>query len=406
MDNLKIDLNEEFDHVTSLAVEKYGYSDDLKMVLRKVLPAMLEGQSYEDRQLFYKMLSHTPIVILPENTEISMDELNLQNLGNLNPHIKEGDTDLGEYGKKPGDGAFVSEVILDDNLQILGKKQYVYIKSCDTSKPLYGSKKERCEKFGTGINVSHLMHELGHAWVSELDSYRVEDNILIQRCGTAELVSEFIKNDDGTYTRNMLDSKGLMLEESLNTVMEVESVSKYLGISLEEARSLYKTSGCLIPSNYQGMMSGMAERILSTDMAADFKKYRLRGDKASLDKINGIIKETESYKRRMDSTEESRAKDQVFLDPSSNRAADFFARCREDFYPDKENMTPVEIIDNSLLQCFDIGVNKMAFDIMSEKGLAQYKALALSALTDGYVPINQAQELLKGKEEKENEEQK
>jgi hypothetical protein len=48
----------------------------------------------------------------------------------------------------------------------------------------------------------------------------------------------------------------------------------------------------------------------------------------------------------------------------------------------------------------------MAFDIMSEKGLAQYKALALSALTDGYVPINQAQELLKGKEEKENEEQK
>ena len=405
MDSFKVDLNEEYNHVISLAAEKHGYSDELRKVMEKVLPAMLEGQSYEDRQLFYKMLSHTPIVVIPEDTDITMDDLNQKYLGTLNPHIKEGDNDMGEYGNKPGDGAFVSEAILDENLNILGRKQYLYVKSLDTSKKLFESYKQRAELFGTGINVSHLMHELGHAWVSEIDPYSKEGEVLIQRCGTANLRSEFIENGDGTYTRNLVDSKGLMLEEAMNTEMEVDSVARYLGITREEADKLYK-GGCLIPSNYQGMMSSMANRLLQTALGPDFKKYRLTGDKDILDKINDQMSKTEAYQMRMATTEESRGKDQVFLDPATPRVADFLARCREDFYPDKENMTPVEILDNSLLQCFDMSVNKMSFDIMSEKGLSQYRALTLSALTDGYVPINQANQLMKSKESKEQDEQK
>ena len=132
----------------------------------------------------------------------------------------------------------------------------------------------------------------------------------------------------------------------------------------------------------------------------------MTGDKDILDKINDQMSKTEAYQMRMATTEESRGKDQVFIDPATPRVADFLARCREDFYPDKENMTPVEILDNSLLQCFDMSVNKMSFDIMSEKGLSQYRALTLSALTDGYVPINQANQLMKSKESKEQDEQK
>ena len=108
MEDIKYDINKEYDKVVDKVSEIFGYDDDLKNVLKKVLPSMLEGCSYEDRFLFYKMLSHTQIVTIEEGTQVDTKELNKKYIGNLNPHIQEENVDIGEYGKQEAAGAFVS----------------------------------------------------------------------------------------------------------------------------------------------------------------------------------------------------------------------------------------------------------------------------------------------------------
>ena len=74
MDDVRYSINEEYDHVVMRASEKFGYSEELQNILIKVLPAMLEGKSYEERLNFYRMLSHTQIVVIPPNEKTTSQE--------------------------------------------------------------------------------------------------------------------------------------------------------------------------------------------------------------------------------------------------------------------------------------------------------------------------------------------
>lgn len=405
MDGIKVDFNEEYNHVVGLAADKYGYDEELQGVLKKVLPAMLESHSYEDKQLFYKMLSHTPIVVVNENDKINKSDLDKKYLGDQNSHMIDINEHESVYDTLTGDGAFISDIIFDKNANPIGKKQYLYIKKVAPENEKYGYLKERTELFGTGINVSHLIHELGHAWCSEMNSYEYENGILKDRCGTATITMRIEPNGDGTFNRIKESTEGLYIEEAMNTEMEVEALSRYLNMGKQATNLLFK-SGPLIPSNYQGAISSVAEHILETPLGKDFTSYRLTGDKKYLDRINENIAKTTAYQRRMDATEESRAKDQVFLEPASEGIAEFLANCRDVYYPDKENMTPFQMLDNALNQSFDLGIHKMRFDVFNEKSFGQYKTLSLAALTDAYVPINQARDMLLGNDSKEQEEQK
>lgn len=71
----KEDILEECQDIVDEVCEKYGYdredtdgSDSLRTVLLKAVPAMLVDLSKEDRELFYQMLNHTPIVLVENLT--------------------------------------------------------------------------------------------------------------------------------------------------------------------------------------------------------------------------------------------------------------------------------------------------------------------------------------------------
>lgn len=106
-------------------------NDSLKTVLLKVIPAMLKDSKQEDRNLFYQMLGHTPIIITENLTQEGYDKLLEQYIGkDVNQHIIEENVDLGEYEKDLGAGAYVSEPILDENMNLQGKKIFcIYSKS-------------------------------------------------------------------------------------------------------------------------------------------------------------------------------------------------------------------------------------------------------------------------------------
>ena len=225
-------LNECKDIVNEVC-EKYNYddkdeegNDSLKTVLLKVIPAMLKDSKQEDRNLFYQMLRHTPIAITENLTKESHDKLLEQYIGNINQHIIVDNTDLDEYGKGFGEGCYLSEPILDENMNLQGKKSFIYIKK------VTGKAKEL---FGTDINVSHLIHELGHAWHAEYEQYiMLPNNTLKERVGTAEYIYSFIKTDDNRFVEKCIKRTGLMIEEAMNTVAEEKSMAYYMGIPLEE----------------------------------------------------------------------------------------------------------------------------------------------------------------------------
>ena len=155
------EILKETQEIVDEICEKYGYdsedkegNDSLKAVLLKLIPSMLKDSKIEYRQLFYQMLRHTPIVVTENLTEEGYNELEKYYIGDINPHIIEGERDLGEYAKTLGAGAYVSAPIIDENMQVIGKKSFIYIQRV-------GGKQK--DFFGTDINVSHLEHELGHA---------------------------------------------------------------------------------------------------------------------------------------------------------------------------------------------------------------------------------------------------
>lgn len=389
-------LNECKDIVEEVCV-KYGYDDQdkegkdsLKTVLLKVIPAMLKNSKKEERDLFYRMLSHTPIIITENLTQESYDKLLEQYIGkDVNQHIIEEDADLGEYGKELGMGAYVSEAILDEDMNLQGKKSFVYIQRVT-------GKAE--EFYGTDINVSHLIHELGHAWHAEKEEFIMqEDGTLKNRVGTAEFIYSFSKRDDNKFVKKCEKTTGLMIEESMNTIAEEEAMANYMGISLEEMRKEYRDS--LIPSNYQGYMSNLVEYMLEKLNKDDFEDYRLYGDTESKNKINALMEKTQYWIDRetdiLPSADSPRSYDKkrAVLDRIDKESVqDFFDKYETIYFPDISKMTPIEKIDNVLEQSYNM---KM---IRYSMGIDNYSAFLERIGYEGYSLINQAADLKKNQE--------
>lgn len=390
--DIEYNAKEENKKIVEEVSEKYGYSEELKKVLVKVLPAMLEGASYEEKELFFSMLRHTPIEIIPYESLTTSEDLKNKYFGRINPHIIEKKVDIGEYGKAPSDGALVSDVALKDDLEIDEIKQFIFIKELN---PL---DKKKQEFLGTSINVPHLIHELGHAWASEKNHFSIENNILTERTGTCKIKYRLTPIGNKKYEKEEIFREGIMTEEALNTNMENESLARYLGITLQELKEEYSVSGNLIPSTYQGLMSNITERLNQTKLKKDVRDWRLRDDENSLRKINEKMAETEEYKNRTKSNSDLARKIEIFENPESEKMAVFFRRCKSDFFPDKQNMTSMQIIDSVLKQTFDIKFNWDAFNLSEPRELNVYGDLVNSVVSDGYYLINQTDKILENSE--------
>lgn len=192
----KEELLEECQSIVDEVCEKYNYdkndkpgNDSLRTVLLKSITAMLIDRPKEDRELFYQMLRHTPIVITERDlTKSEFDELENRYIGNINPHIQYENRKKTEYEKIMGEGAYVSVPIISEDMQVTGKKSFIYVKK---------NYEEQQEYLGTDINVPVLQHELGHAWNAEKDEYVMsEDGTLTSRFGTAKVEYSFENREE------------------------------------------------------------------------------------------------------------------------------------------------------------------------------------------------------------------
>ncbi|MBQ6860935.1 MAG: hypothetical protein IJO08_04755 [Clostridia bacterium] len=93
-------MQEEYDKIVDEVSDEYEYSDDLRNTLKRVLPAMLAEATPEAKETFYKMFRRTPIAVIAHDSEVTKAELDARYIGDLNPHVKDIDSDaMGEYGR-------------------------------------------------------------------------------------------------------------------------------------------------------------------------------------------------------------------------------------------------------------------------------------------------------------------
>lgn len=386
-------MNQEINKVVNEVCEKFQYdstdregNDSLKTVLIKICTVMLKDSNEEDRNLFYEMLRHTPIVITEGLTPEGYKHLEEKYIGNVNPHIVEEKSNVGEYGKNVGAGAYVSEPILDENLQLKGKKSFLYIQKVNNREQQF---------FGTDINVSHLIHELGHAWHAEKDQYTMlPNNTLKNRTGTAEFIYSFSKNPDGTYTMHTDKVSGLMLEEGMNTLCEEQAMADYMNISLEEMKDKYRT--VLIPSSYQGYIANFVSYMLQQLNSKDFEQWRMYGDSESKGRIESLMSRTKYWENReqdilptSDSPRNYNNKRQIIAKMQGDSVQEFFKHYENIYFPDISQMSPLDKIENVLEQFYNMSLIKYSID------LEDYKAFLNSLGYEGYSLINQSSDIKK-----------
>lgn len=410
MDNFKYDFTEEYERVIDEISQKFNYKDELKEILKRITKVSIQKKSYEERQVFYEVLRSTPIIVIPRDSDISEKELIEEMIGDVNPHIVDkNNIDEGEYDKTIASGAFVMSPVIDRNLNIVGTKKFIYVKEFDTTKEMTENDKMYFDKFNTGINVPHLIHEIGHAWASQLNPYTIKNGILTQRVGTSENKFKISDLGNGKFESEKISSTGIFIEEGINTNFEEQTVADYLDISLEDAKKLYK-NGILIPSSYQPGISNMISILLDTPLKKHLEKWRMFGSEKSLEYLNDLFSRTNFYEKRdrlffrnelvQENPENNLiiARNICFNNPKlEENEKELLKRIEKDFFPETEEMTPMQMLDNILMQQYDVSVNKYHIKIDN------YNQFLNIIGREGYGIIKQAFDIYEQQASKENE---
>ena len=154
-----------YDSFLESVAQKFGYSEELLDALKRVVPVMLDGKDEETSKLLLDTIERVEIVVFDEEpTEEEIDSIFSKKVAGRNNHVKFKFEDRGEYGKKVGYGAYCHRPIFDDEMNIVDRVGMLYI----TKLSKYS---EEAKYYGTTINLSHLIHELGHAWAAQKDEY-------------------------------------------------------------------------------------------------------------------------------------------------------------------------------------------------------------------------------------------
>jgi len=259
------------------------------------------------------------------------------------------------------------------------------------------------EIYGTDINLSHLIHELGHAWASEKEEFvKTEDGNYINNVGACKISAKVNKESKSVLSYNY---EGLLTEETLNTIEEEDTLCKVLGV---ESINELKEKG-YVPSTYQWLITNIMRSYVDKFGKERFDSYRFLKDRQALKEIEESIIATEGWGIIL--TEEyekgKRAKyekidDLQTTEGAKNSIKDLFAKYEDVYFPDNSKFTPMQKLENVFEQVYNFNTVKYNFDIMKPENKEIFDSVVISMTQEGYVLKNQAKELPKKKNKEES----
>ena len=380
------DINQIIDNVS----QKFGYSEELNKTLKRIVPYMVKDKSDEVKDMLFKTLNRVKIFVLPSNaTKEDIDRCQTEVFGDTNKDVKFVEQDRGEYGKGVAAGAYVNEPVFNADMDIVGRQSFLYITELSKYDKL-------AEVYGTNINISHLIHELGHAMASEKEEFVQDENgNYINNVGACKIACK-VDKENKTVIPDGYD--GLFIEETLNTIEEETVLCDMLGI---ENISELKAKG-YVPSSYQGMMTDIMKSYVEKFGKERFDDFRFLKDREALKDIDKAIEETEgwSFIQTEEYEKNKRIKFAKVNELETTEGAkrsinNLFSEYDDVYFPDNSKFTPMQKLENVFTQVYNFGSVKYNFDIMKPENLEIYKEVVRSMINEGYVLKNQAKEIPK-----------
>lgn len=374
------------DFIDSVA-SKYGYDMELIEALKRCVPVMVQGKKEEDIKLLMDTLERVQIYTFnepPKNEEI--EEIKRKKINGRNDHVKTVTLNKGEYGKKQAYGAYVNEPIFDDQMNIIDRVGFIYLTNLN-------SNSEVSKFYGTKINLSHLIHELGHAWAAQKGEFHQEKKgDYTMMVGTAKFHN---KVDRKIHTVIEVGMDGLYIEEALNSIEEEETLYKMFGI-----KDFHDIPG-YVQSNYQGLMTGMMRHYIEKLGEEVFSEIRIQKDTKEVEQFQPIFDETDFMKNIQDKeyyTNKKKALDSAqntsMSDESKKRIKDFFEKYKELYLMPHRNKDFLEHLDRVMEQLFNFSSIKYSYNILEDDNRKAYQQTQVAILAEGYVPVNQVAQII------------
>lgn len=384
-----MDINKRIEEIAKL----YNYNNELVEALKRCIPIMIKGKSNPEVELLMKTLERVEIIDFDmKPTQEQLDELEKRKTHGKNEHVTFVTNDNGEYGKTVAPGAYHTVPIFDENMNIVDRVGYIYLTRLSEYSKIV-------ETYQTTINLSHLIHELGHAWASQKGEYvQKENGDFTCNVGTTTINHE-VNRENNTVTEK--GTKGLFMEEALNTLEEERVLCELLGID-----NVKKIPG-YVPSQYQGVMKTVMENFVQNIGELPFSKLRILKDKKDMEQYQIILDSTEAEKylkskewndRKRKSFDRVKELEDV-SDEKKIEIQEFFYEYGNVYFRGGHEESFFEKLDNVLEQLYDFNSIKYEFNIIgSKKNNEIYSDILTDIIREAYVPLNQA----KGKIEEYN----
>ena len=388
----------EIDERIDWIAQKYNYNTELREALKRCIPIMIENKSNPEIELLMKTLERVEIIDFNSKpTKQQLDEVENRKLNEKNKHVLFDTKDKGEYGKKVALGAYHSIPIFDENMNIVERVGYIHLTRL-------AENSQAAKAYQSTINLSHLIHELGHAWSSQKAEYIQKENGDFTINIGMSTTNCKVNKENHTVTED--DVKGLFIEEALNTLEEENTLKKLLAID-----SVNQIPG-YVPSEYQGLMKGVIESFVQNIGQLPFSKAKILKDYTDLEKYQEILESTDATKNLNskgwnEQKKESFSKVQELEgvpDEMKAEIQDFFGKYKHVFLKTEQDGHFFEKLDNVLEQLFDFNFIKYNFNILeSEKNREIYLEILKKITIEAYAPLNEAKEEIENYNKKKNE---
>lgn len=376
--------------------EKFGYTEILKDDLKRIVPIMLSGKDETKSKMLLDALSETKIFVLPDDAQMEdLEKCKDEIFGKDNKDVTFKETDMGEYSKDSlPDGAYVSEPVFDDNMNIVGRNRMLYVKELSKYSALN-------QVYGSNINLSHLIHELGHAWAAQTDEYvQNADGSIAQNIGPCSITAR-VDRETRTVTGDAVD--GLFIEETLNTIQEEKVILELTG-----AKSIAELAAKgYVRSAYQGMQTEIMKTYVDKFGEAVFEEYRYSKDLSVLAGLEQALRNTKAWEILGTQEYIGRKKTQIAQienlkkctgEPATEAIAKIgglFEKYSDVYFPANDQFTPIQKLNNVLEQLYDFNSVKYNFAIMdNDDNLEIYKTVVSAIVSEANALRVQAQDIV------------
>ena len=386
-----MEINEYIDNIGN----KYNYSTELIDALKKCIPVMICDKSEEDVALLMSTLERVQIYTFDDQPK--KEEINyiLENkLDGRNKHVKWITLNRGEYDNTTSPSAYVNEPVFDENMNIIDRVGFIYLKNLRENS-------ETANFYGTKINMSYLIHELGHAWAAQKDEFLQDPNgNYTMSVGTSKTKG---KVDRKTHTVEETNVTGLYVEEALNSIEEEDSLYRIYGVNN------FKDIPNYLESEYQGPMTVMM-RYFIEKLGFDYiKNIRYQKDYSKIEILEKVFKETDFFKivhnpdyfKRKKEVIDS-AQNTSMSENSKERVKKFFNKYNKLYMSLHVENGFLEHIDKVMEQLYNFSSIKYSYNIFNEDMNQAYQQTLLSILKEGYIPINEMYDIIEINKKKEN----